>query len=128
MLHSKVVRTRRVRLTVMALACVVAAVINAGAAGSSWYVATNGPAGGDGSSWALAWTNLQTAIDAATAGDTIYLAGHAFSYDTAQLGSHYVWTNKPLTILGGYAGIDGSPGALTDSPTILTAVTGGTSR
>jgi hypothetical protein len=97
-----------------------------------WYVAANGPAGGDGSSWEMAFTNLQTAIDAAAMGDTIYIAGHTFSNSTAQStaqgNSQYVWTNKPLTILGGYAADGGTPGALTNIPTILTQTNAGTSR
>jgi autotransporter-associated beta strand protein len=88
------------------------------------YVATNGPAGGDGSTWAAAFTNLQTAIDTAAVGDTIYIAGHRFNNSAAQLSSKYVWTNKPLTILGGYAADGGTPGALTNSPTILTVASG----
>lgn len=89
-----------------------------------YYVATNGPADGDGSSWAQALTNLQAALDQAHPGETIYLAAHTFRNSTPQLSSQYVWTNKPLTILGGYAADGGRPGALTHLPTLLTRPAG----
>jgi hypothetical protein len=89
-----------------------------------YYVATNGAADGDGSSWAQALTNLQTALDQARPGETIHLAAHTFRNSTPRLTSQYVWTNKPLTILGGYAAEGGLPGALTNVPTILTRPSG----
>lgn len=89
-----------------------------------YYVATNGPPGGDGSSWEQAFTNLQTALAQAFPGDTIHLAAHTFRNSSAGLSSQYVWTNKTLTILGGYAADGGRPGALTNLPTILTRPSG----
>ena len=89
--------------------------------GEPWYVATNGN-GSAGTSWTTAYTNLQQALDAANGGDTIYIAGHTFnSNTTVQLISQLVWTNKGLTILGGYAADGGTPGALTSTPTVLVA-------
>ena len=88
---------------------------------NSWYVATNGN-GSAGTSWLTAYTNLQQALDAASGGDTIYIAGHTFNSNTTiQLISELVWTNKGLTILGGYAADGGTPGALTSTPTVLVA-------
>ena len=94
-----------------------------------WYVATNGASPWDGSSWARAFTNVQQALDAATDGDRIYIAGHTFSSNTTvQLNSQLVWTNKTLTILGGFAADGGTPGALGNTPTVLTQPAAGTSR
>jgi len=93
------------------------------------YVATNGVSPWDGSSWGKAFTNLQQALTIALDGDTIYIAGHTFSNNTAvQLQSQLVWTNKGLTILGGYAADGGTPGALTSTPTVLTQPSGSTNR
>jgi hypothetical protein len=93
-----------------------------------WYVTPGGAGANDGSSWGNAFGTVQTAANAATNSDTIYLAGQTFSNNTApQLNSQIVWTNKTLTILGGYAG-SGTPGALTNTPTVLTQPGGGTNR
>jgi hypothetical protein len=79
---------------------------------------------GDGLSWAQAFTNIQTAIDTAGDGDTIYLAAQTFvpSASAAGIGK-LIWTNKRLSILGGYAADGGSPGALSASPTTITNAT-----
>lgn len=86
---------------------------------SAFYVALSGD-DSSGASWATAFTSLQTAINAALPGDTIYLKGETFytARESANMGQ-FVWTNKSLTILGGYAGADGAPGALTDAATVL---------
>lgn len=66
---------------------------------SSLYVATNGIPSGNRDRWSSAYTNIQDALDAATNGNTIYLAGHAFV-----LTNQLVWTAKTnVTIRGGYA-------------------------
>ncbi|MDD5708249.1 MAG: DUF1565 domain-containing protein, partial [Kiritimatiellae bacterium] len=84
---------------------------------ADYYVATTG-SGADGKSWATAFTNIQTALDASTNnGDTIYLAGRTFTI-TNQL----VWTNSGVTLQGGYEGV-GEPGNndLTRWPTVVRA-------
>ncbi len=96
------------------------------AAAADIYVATNGAAPNDGTSWAAAYTNIQVALDAATNGaDTIYLAGQTFVV-TDQL----VWTNDGVTVRGGYEAAGGSsPG--TNNPTLwptTIARTGGTAH
>ena len=75
--------------------------------GADWYVATNG-APGDGHSWAAAFTNLQTALDAAVVNDTIYVAGHTFGVSV-----DLSWTGRAssVTVKGGYAVDGGTPGA-----------------
>ena len=93
-----------------------------------WYVTPGGAGVNDGLSWGTAFGTVQAAVNAATDGDTICLAGQVFSNNPApQLNSQIVWTNKSLTILGGYAG-SGTPGALTNTPTVLTQAGGGTNR
>ena len=79
-----------------------------------WYVATNGVSPWDGTTWATAFTNVQQALNTAANGETIYIAGHGFPL-TNQLS----WASKGLTILGGYAADGGTPGALTNTPTLL---------
>lgn len=92
------------------------------------YVASTGD-NSNGSTWNAAYTNLQTAIDETADGDTIYLKGETFNANTTvQLSSQIVWQNKELTILGGYAADGGSPGAVTNTPTVLTQPASGTSR
>jgi len=86
---------------------------------ASWYVAKSGD-NSDGSSWAKAFQDPQSALDAAQTGDIIYLKGETFdAYRSSPLQSQFVWTNKPLTILGGYAADGGAPGSLTSTPTVL---------
>ncbi len=93
------------------------------ASATTWYVATNGN-GSAGTNWTTAYENIQTALDAAGNGDTIYLAGHTF-YITNQLN----WTNSAVTnlsILGGYTGV-GSPGPW-NSNTVIARASGTTNR
>ena len=97
---------------------ITGAVLMAGVAnGAEWYAATNG-SGTDGLSWTTAWTNIQDAINAASDGDTIYLAAHTFRPPRSSPLGLIVWTNKGLSLFGGYAGA-GSPGPLTNSTTII---------
>lgn len=86
-------------------------------AASSWYVATSGN-NSQGTNWSTAYTNIQTALNAANTGDTIYIKGETFSksIDEPQL----VWTTNNLTILGSYQGV-GSPGSnsMDEWPTVI---------
>ena len=119
---------RNSTLSALAGICLWLGAAGGALAAGPWYVATNG-SGADGLSWSTAYTNLQQAIDAAAGGDTIYIAGHTFSNKTAvQLCSQLVWTNKGLSILGGYAADGGTPGAMGSTPTILTGPTSPTNR
>lgn len=69
------------------------------------YVSLTGD-GSDGLSWSTAFTNVQSAIDNATAGDAIRVQG-----GTYLLSQDIVWANKNnLSVLGGYEGT-GTPGA-----------------
>ncbi len=85
------------------------------------YVATSGN-NSDGSSWANAYTTLQTAINAASPGDTIYLKGETFTLagPNPSTGKLYWGPDKyDLTIIGGYQGIGPEPGPLTNTATVL---------
>jgi hypothetical protein len=71
-----------------------------------YYVATNGYAGGDGSSWAMAFTGLQPALDVVAANEEIRMAGHTF-WITNELW----WTNVAnVLVQGGWQGV-GAPGS-----------------
>lgn len=66
---------------------------------ADYYVATNGSDTGTHDRWSYAYTNIQDALNTATNGDTIYLAGHTFAL-TTQL----VWSARTnVTIRGGFA-------------------------
>ena len=90
-----------------------------GASGAGpYYVAMNGD-GSDGSTWAKAFTNVQTALNAAKSNDTIYLKGETFNLPVNSANGKLVWTQSWVTVLGGYAADGGTPGATTNTPTIL---------
>lgn len=96
-------------------------VAQSGAAGT-YYVATNGAAPNDGAAWSTAFTNLQDAIDAAGADDTIYVAGQTFELD-----SQLTWDVSDLTMKGSYAATnDAAPGPydFDQSPTVITPTYG----
>jgi len=97
---------------VLAMTVMVAAQL---AAAQPWYVALDGGAPNDGQSWATAFTNVQHAIDAAAAGDTIYLAAETFEPPANTTTGRIVWA-KSLYIRGGYAK-DGAPGNLSGENT-----------
>ncbi len=69
------------------------------------YVSTNGNHT-TGANWDDAFNNVQTAIDVATNGATIYVAGHTFDLTNA-----LNWVGQTnVHILGGYEGVSGAPG------------------
>jgi hypothetical protein len=89
------------------------------------YAATNGN-GSDGLTWATAFTNLQTAVDAAQPGQTIFLAAHTFSIATnGAMTNQIVISKTGLTIRGGYAG---SGYTLTNAATVIQRAANCTNR
>ena len=90
-----------------------------------WYVATTGD-GTDGQSWATAYTNIQTALNAAQPGDTLFLKGERFDIcdDPARL-TQLIVTTAAIRIRGGYLGV-GTPGSNDPTlwPTIITRSAG----
>jgi hypothetical protein len=70
---------------------------------ASYYVAPTNTGVSDGTSWATAFTNLQTAIDPCVAGDTVYIKG-----GTYPITNQVVWTQSGVTILGAYEGTNAS--------------------
>ncbi len=91
--------------------------------GAIWYVDGDAPAGGDGQSWAGAFRNIQTAIDAAT---SLYpgcfgpLDGVWVKEDVYYLSSQ-IEVNKVVTILGGFDGTEASSSERdwVNNPTII---------
>ncbi len=67
--------------------------------GNFYYVSTNGN-DTTGADWDNAFTEVQTALNEASDGDTIYVAGQTFEL-FAQ--SAPTWTNANLTMIGGFA-------------------------
>ncbi len=91
---------------------------------ASKYVASSGD-DSDGSTWAKAYKKLQSAIDAASPGDTIYVKGETFTLAgpnpaNPATGKLY-WgpAKRDLTIVGGYQGIGPEPGPTTNTATVL---------
>ena len=81
------------------------------------YVAPGGAGGG--TSWADPYGSVQTAIDAWTAGETVFVR-----YGTYTNASQLVISNKAgIVVSGGWAGSGGSPGDLTNAPTIFKPAT-----
>ncbi len=88
-------------------------------AAGTYYVATNGVAPNDGAGWGTAFTQIQDALDVATPGDIIHLAGHTF-----ELIAPLAWTNaSDVTLLGGYEAVPGIEPGPQDAdlwPTVIT--------
>ncbi len=104
------------------LALVIILFALCGAHGASrYYVATNGNSNA-GDRWSTAFTNIQDALDVAVDGDTVYLAGHAFT-----LTNEIVWTSSYVTVMGGYAATNDAdaPGPF-DARLWPTVIRGGT--
>ncbi len=74
------------------------------------YVALSGD-GSDGLGWATAFTNIQTALDAARSGDAVFLKGERFNICSLAGGTNQLeLTNGAVTVRGGYQGA-GTPGS-----------------
>ncbi len=117
---------RWIRIRKSVLTVLLGSLSTTQAAAADIYVATNGTAPNDGSSWAAAYTNIQSALNAASNGDTIHLAGHRFVV-TQEL----IWTSDGISVRGGYEADPGEsfPGANnpTHWPTTITR-SGGTAH
>ncbi|WP_126973649.1 T9SS type A sorting domain-containing protein [Gynurincola endophyticus] len=73
------------------------------------YVTTTGAGSQNGTSWSNAYNNLQTAITAATAGDTIWVRAGTYVPTTTLTSGRtgvllYFGLNKSIKIFGGFAG------------------------
>ena len=90
------------------------------AAATVKYVTPTGSVANAGDSWGNAYSNIQDAIDVCTTeGDFIYLCDGTWS-NTAAL---VINAAPGVTIEGGYAG-NGTPGLLTNEPSVLTRASG----
>ncbi|MCF8266127.1 MAG: DUF5123 domain-containing protein, partial [Melioribacteraceae bacterium] len=83
------------------------------------YVNVDASGNNDGSSWTNAYTSLQSALDAATAGDQIWIAGgtykptSAYNLTNTLRYYHFELINN-VVIYGGFAGTETSVGQRTD--------------
>ncbi len=85
------------------------------------YVATNGTASAPYATWATALPDVQRALNYASPGDTIYLAGQTFA-KFADFGAVFTWKNaKGVTVRGGYEASPALP--LADHPGARNATT-----
>lgn len=84
-----------------AMACLLAVVFTAGSAEARvWYV---GGGSGSGVSWSDSFLTLQEAVDAASAGDSIWITIGNYHL------SEPVRIDKPLYIYGGFIGVERGP-------------------
>lgn len=89
-------------------------------ASTSYVARTGGSAPYDGTSWAHPFTNVQEAINAVSPGSMICLKGETFPLPVNSSLGRLVWQKSNLSILGGFAADGGTPGGLTNTPTVLT--------
>jgi len=89
------------------LACLAAASLCCGTAGAAILHVDGNATGGDGSTWCLAFTDLQPALNAAHPGDTIRIADGTYLADTSgrpdPRSATFLMLNG-VTLEGGYAG------------------------
>jgi parallel beta-helix repeat protein len=79
-------------------ALLLLAALTPSARAAVWYVRAGAPVGGNGRSWATAMMAVQPAVDAASPGDEVWVAGgHYSSADTIQL-------RNRVSLYGGFAG------------------------
>lgn len=93
--------------------CVTVAAGMLCASGMAWsgvlYVDASAPAGGDGASWASAYSDLAVALDAAQDGDEVRVAQGLYLPDggTGDVARSFS-PRSGVTVLGGYAGLAGA--------------------
>jgi hypothetical protein len=96
-------------IAAVAVVCALAAPLSAQ---STWFVDDDAPSGGDGKTWATAFSFLQDALGAAANGDTIEIAGGTYLPDHGA--GHVVGSKSETfvvgpgtTLRGGYRGLAG---------------------
>ena len=99
------------------LACL--AFCSLGLTAQTVFVDADATGGNTGTSWADAYTDLNAALNAAPAGSSVWVA--AGTYTTPDTASFFI--NKELTLLGGFAGTEGSADEA-DPATNLTILSG----
>ncbi|MFO0829562.1 MAG: hypothetical protein U0572_15595 [Phycisphaerales bacterium] len=74
-------------------------------AANVWYVDANGPAQGDGQSWATSWRDLQSALAVAANGDEIRIADGTYRPTSGTNRAISFVLTGGVTLYGGYAGL-----------------------
>jgi predicted outer membrane repeat protein len=115
---------RRIGLCLLALTLVLAANVDA----ATIHVDVAATPGGNGQSWATAFTSLQAALDVALGGDEIRIAQGTY-LPTKRLDINNPRTatfslEVPLTLRGGYAGAGNSDPTVRDFTLYLTILSG----
>src|SRR6188768_3137467 len=94
------------------------------------YVKSDAGGAGDGSTWSNAYTDVQSAIDAAIPGDTLcvaagtYFPTHKHLGDSLRNSTFYI--NKSIVLYGGFSGEAGSEGNFSQrNPTIHETILSG---
>ena len=79
------------------------------------YVDDDAAAGGNGTNWSSAYTDLQDALAVATPGDSIWVAAGTYTPGSARTATFQL--RDGVTILGGFAGTETDVGARNPDPT-----------
>lgn len=94
-------------------------------ASDTFYVDASAPSGGDGSSWATAFSDLQHALALAGAGDEVRVAQGTYKPDGGTGNRHMFFVpNSGVTMLGGFAGLAGPGPDLRDPDAYRTTLSG----
>jgi hypothetical protein len=89
---------------------------SASAPAATNYVKVGGS--GNGSSWALAYSNIQDAFGNASDGDEVWIAEGTYQNDVDGTNS-YMLTNANVSVYGGFAGSEGSVAARSGTDSVL---------
>jgi len=93
------------RVIMVSLVCVLTFAVRPAFSAGPWYVGTNSPSDGPGTSWDTAFHTIQQGVDAAASGETVYATnGTYYLTDTVTVGSGITVTSvngRDVTIIDG---------------------------